>query len=264
MPTTAEEYESMFAINAAACFFIQKAGIRMHDRGKIITILTSLPAAFTGCTPPCWQQSVGGTLRAAPRSTTWQQDRWIRRSSCPLSERRAGTRHAKALPIAEAGMLPMRFQLASRVPLLGHYEACPSVPASGWSVCYPFLAHHAVPLVALCQKSRDTVGEPSNKFLLTQVDVLKGTIGSSPFACGYRRCSGDEPRRCQEDDVGWASRAGPVTGACAAGAKMPLLEVSGACPCVRPGQSRGRATLRRAALSGAPAALPPPPSRAAQ
>ncbi len=67
MPTTAEEYESMFAINAAACFFIQKAGIRMHDRGKIITILTSLPAAFTGCTPPCWQQSVGGTL---PRGTS--------------------------------------------------------------------------------------------------------------------------------------------------------------------------------------------------
>ena len=38
----------MFAINAAACFFIQKAGIRMHDRGKIITILTSLPVVFTG------------------------------------------------------------------------------------------------------------------------------------------------------------------------------------------------------------------------
>jgi NAD(P)-dependent dehydrogenase (short-subunit alcohol dehydrogenase family) len=47
--TTEEEYDSMFAINAkAAYFFIQEAGKRMHDGGKIITILTSLLAAFTG------------------------------------------------------------------------------------------------------------------------------------------------------------------------------------------------------------------------
>src|SRR5204863_1364014 len=47
--TTEEEYDSMFGINAkAAYFFIQEAGKRMHDGGKIITILTSLLAAFTG------------------------------------------------------------------------------------------------------------------------------------------------------------------------------------------------------------------------
>ena len=47
--TTEEEYDRMFAINAkAAYFFIQGAGKRMQDGGKIITILTSLLAAFTG------------------------------------------------------------------------------------------------------------------------------------------------------------------------------------------------------------------------
>jgi NAD(P)-dependent dehydrogenase (short-subunit alcohol dehydrogenase family) len=39
----------MFAINAkAAYFFIQEAGKRMTDGGKISTIVTSLLAAFTG------------------------------------------------------------------------------------------------------------------------------------------------------------------------------------------------------------------------
>jgi NAD(P)-dependent dehydrogenase (short-subunit alcohol dehydrogenase family) len=47
--TTEEEYDSMFAINSkAAYFFIQEAGKRMNDGGTIITILTSLLAAFTG------------------------------------------------------------------------------------------------------------------------------------------------------------------------------------------------------------------------
>lgn len=47
--TTEEDYDSMFAINAkAAYFFIQEAGKRINDGGKIITILTSLLAAFTG------------------------------------------------------------------------------------------------------------------------------------------------------------------------------------------------------------------------
>jgi NAD(P)-dependent dehydrogenase (short-subunit alcohol dehydrogenase family) len=47
--TTEEEYDGMFAINSkAAYFFIQEAGKRMSDGGKIITILTSLLAAFTG------------------------------------------------------------------------------------------------------------------------------------------------------------------------------------------------------------------------
>lgn len=47
--TTEKDYDEMFAINAkAAYFFIQEAGKRMNDGGKIITILTSLLAAFTG------------------------------------------------------------------------------------------------------------------------------------------------------------------------------------------------------------------------
>jgi NAD(P)-dependent dehydrogenase (short-subunit alcohol dehydrogenase family) len=47
--TTEAEYDSMFAINAkAAYFFIQEAGKRMNGGGKIIIILTSLLAAFTG------------------------------------------------------------------------------------------------------------------------------------------------------------------------------------------------------------------------
>jgi NAD(P)-dependent dehydrogenase (short-subunit alcohol dehydrogenase family) len=47
--TTEEEYDSMFAINSkAASFFIQEAGKRMNDGGKIITMLTPLLAAFTG------------------------------------------------------------------------------------------------------------------------------------------------------------------------------------------------------------------------
>ncbi len=39
----------MFAINSkSAFFFIRKAGLRMNDKGKIVTVLTSLLAAFTG------------------------------------------------------------------------------------------------------------------------------------------------------------------------------------------------------------------------
>lgn len=47
--TTEDEYDSMFAINSkAAYFFIQEAGKRLNDDGKVITIVTSLLAAFTG------------------------------------------------------------------------------------------------------------------------------------------------------------------------------------------------------------------------
>jgi NAD(P)-dependent dehydrogenase (short-subunit alcohol dehydrogenase family) len=47
--TTEAEYDEMFAVNAkAAYFFIQEAGRRMTPGGKIITIVTSLLAAFTG------------------------------------------------------------------------------------------------------------------------------------------------------------------------------------------------------------------------
>ncbi|MCI0454648.1 MAG: SDR family oxidoreductase [Candidatus Dadabacteria bacterium] len=47
--TTEEEYDHMFAVNAkAAYFFIREAAKRMNDGGNIITIATSLLAAFTG------------------------------------------------------------------------------------------------------------------------------------------------------------------------------------------------------------------------
>ncbi len=46
--TTEEEYDSMFAINGkAAYFFIKEAGKHLNDNGKIITVVTSLLAAFT-------------------------------------------------------------------------------------------------------------------------------------------------------------------------------------------------------------------------
>lgn len=46
--TTEEEYDTMFDVNAkAAYFFIQEAGKRLADGGKIITIVTALLAAFT-------------------------------------------------------------------------------------------------------------------------------------------------------------------------------------------------------------------------
>ncbi len=46
--TTEAEYDSMFDVNAkAAYFFMQEAGRRLADGGKIITIVTSLLAAFT-------------------------------------------------------------------------------------------------------------------------------------------------------------------------------------------------------------------------
>ncbi|WP_432789351.1 SDR family oxidoreductase [Brevibacterium sp. K11IcPPYGO002] len=46
--TTEAEYDSMFDINSkAAYFFIQEAGKNLADGGKVITIVTSLLAAFT-------------------------------------------------------------------------------------------------------------------------------------------------------------------------------------------------------------------------
>jgi NAD(P)-dependent dehydrogenase (short-subunit alcohol dehydrogenase family) len=46
--TTEKEFDSMFAINAkAAYFFIKEAGKNLNENGKIITIVTSLLAAFT-------------------------------------------------------------------------------------------------------------------------------------------------------------------------------------------------------------------------
>ena len=46
--TTEEEFNTMFDINAkSAYFFIKEAGIHLNDGGKIITIVSSLLAAFT-------------------------------------------------------------------------------------------------------------------------------------------------------------------------------------------------------------------------
>lgn len=46
--TTEDEFDAMFAINAkAAYFFIQEAGRRLNDNGTIISLGTSLLAAFT-------------------------------------------------------------------------------------------------------------------------------------------------------------------------------------------------------------------------
>jgi len=46
--TSEDEYDSMFGINSkAAYFFIQEAGKRINDDGKVITIVTALLAALT-------------------------------------------------------------------------------------------------------------------------------------------------------------------------------------------------------------------------
>ncbi|MCX2730057.1 SDR family oxidoreductase [Saccharopolyspora sp. NFXS83] len=46
--TSEDEYDRMFAINAkAAYFFLQEAGRRINDNGKIISLVTALLAAFT-------------------------------------------------------------------------------------------------------------------------------------------------------------------------------------------------------------------------
>lgn len=47
--TSEEEYDSMFDINSkVAYFFLQEAGKKLNDNGKVCTIVTSLLAAFTG------------------------------------------------------------------------------------------------------------------------------------------------------------------------------------------------------------------------
>jgi len=47
--TTEEEYDLMFGINSkSAYFFLQEAGKKLNDNGKICTIVTSLLAAYTG------------------------------------------------------------------------------------------------------------------------------------------------------------------------------------------------------------------------
>ncbi|MGC5745794.1 SDR family oxidoreductase [Chryseobacterium sp. NFX27] len=47
--TTEEEYDKMFGINSkSAYFFLQEAGKKLNDKGKVCTIVTSLLAAYTG------------------------------------------------------------------------------------------------------------------------------------------------------------------------------------------------------------------------
>lgn len=49
LETTEEEYDTMAAVNAkTAYFFIQEAGRQLNDGGKILTVVTSLLAAYTG------------------------------------------------------------------------------------------------------------------------------------------------------------------------------------------------------------------------
>jgi NAD(P)-dependent dehydrogenase (short-subunit alcohol dehydrogenase family) len=46
---TEEDYDKIFAVNSkAAFFFMQEAGKKLNDRGKICTIVSSLLAAYTG------------------------------------------------------------------------------------------------------------------------------------------------------------------------------------------------------------------------
>lgn len=47
--TTEAEYDTMFGVNSkSAYFFLQEAGKKINDHGKICTIVTSLLAAYTG------------------------------------------------------------------------------------------------------------------------------------------------------------------------------------------------------------------------
>jgi NAD(P)-dependent dehydrogenase (short-subunit alcohol dehydrogenase family) len=47
--TTEAEFDTMFGVNAkSAYFFLQEAGKKLNNDGKICTIVTSLLAAFTG------------------------------------------------------------------------------------------------------------------------------------------------------------------------------------------------------------------------
>lgn len=46
---TEDEYDTIFAINAkTALFFIQQAGEHLSERGKLVTLVTSLLSAYTG------------------------------------------------------------------------------------------------------------------------------------------------------------------------------------------------------------------------
>ncbi|MGO2659703.1 SDR family oxidoreductase [Mycetocola reblochoni] len=73
--TSEEEYDQMFDVNAkAAFFFIQEAGRHLADGGKIITIVTSLLAAFTDgyATYAGGKAPVEHFTRAAAKEFAWR------------------------------------------------------------------------------------------------------------------------------------------------------------------------------------------------
>ncbi|MFE1596905.1 SDR family oxidoreductase [Nocardia sp. NPDC058705] len=78
LDTTEAEYDAMFDVNAkAAYFFLQEAGKRLNDGGRIVTIVTSLLAAFTdgystyaGAKSPVEHFTRAAAKEFAPRSIT--------------------------------------------------------------------------------------------------------------------------------------------------------------------------------------------------
>lgn len=101
--TTEAEYDSMFAVNSkAAYFFIQEAGKRMNDGGKIVTVVTSLLAAFTGLYSTYAGKGPGGTLYArGGEGIRFARD--FRQQRCARADG-----HALFLPgrIARVGRIP--------------------------------------------------------------------------------------------------------------------------------------------------------------
>ncbi|MFI1258129.1 SDR family oxidoreductase [Streptomyces netropsis] len=75
LETTEAEYDRMAGVNAkAAYFFIREAGKHLNDNGKVITIVTSLLAAFTdgystyaGCKAPVEHFTRAAAKEFAPR-----------------------------------------------------------------------------------------------------------------------------------------------------------------------------------------------------
>lgn len=99
--TTEAEYDSMFDINAkAAYFFLQQAGRRLNDGGSVISIVTSLLAAFTdgystyaGAKSPVEHFTRAAAKEFAARgsaSTTSAPGPWTRRSSTVRKPRAGG------------------------------------------------------------------------------------------------------------------------------------------------------------------------------
>lgn len=89
---TEAEYDSMFDINAkSAFFFLAEAGKRLSDNGSVVTIVTSLLAAFTdgystyaGSKSPVehfTRAAARNSPTAGSRSTTSRPGRWTPRSS---------------------------------------------------------------------------------------------------------------------------------------------------------------------------------------